>query len=136
MRWEELPAVGDVPEVSAAAGGFAPCPLCCQELRSCTGRPQSAPPRLRAATLADRHRLLSAVAPPITPCTPQARSSHTIHVIGDTVYLLGGEHTPRVPLGSDVFTYSLSDKRWRKVEVGAAGCRPRACCDGAASRLL
>lgn len=64
----------------------------------CTHRRRPPPPHLIAAC----HQL-------------QARSSHTLTAIGSTLYLTGGEHAPRVPLGSDVYAYSLSDKAWRRL---------------------
>lgn len=50
----------------------------------------------------------------------QARSSHTITAVGDTLYLIGGEHAPRVPIGSDLYVYNLQDKQWRKLQVQLA----------------
>lgn len=43
--------------------------------------------------------------------------------MGDSLYLIGGEHAPRVPIGSDVFAYSLADQRWRQLEVRGAVSR-------------
>ncbi|PRW58177.1 nitrile-specifier 5-like [Chlorella sorokiniana] len=48
---------------------------------------------------------------------PVARSSHTITAVGDTIYLFGGEHAPRVPIGSDVHAYNLQERVWRKLQV-------------------
>ena len=50
----------------------------------------------------------------------QARSSHTITAVGDTLYLLGGEHKPREPIGMDVHAYSLRDRAWRRLQVAGA----------------
>lgn len=55
----------------------------------------------------------------------QARSSHTITAVGDTIYLFGGEHAPRVPIGSDVYAYSLQERVWRKLQVGPVNMPPQ-----------
>lgn len=61
--------------------------------------------------------------PPPRLAPPQARSSHTLTAVGDELYLWGGEHEPRVPIGTDLYAYSLTDRRWRKVEVRLPWCR-------------
>ncbi len=55
--------------------------------------------------------------PPASLHESQARSSHTITAVGDTIYLFGGEHAPRVPIGSDVHAYNLQERVWRKLQV-------------------
>jgi hypothetical protein len=47
----------------------------------------------------------------------QARSSHTVTSIGDKLYLWGGEHAPRVPVGTDTYVYSLTHRRWTLLQV-------------------
>lgn len=37
--------------------------------------------------------------------------------MNDSLYLFGGEHAPRVPIGNDVHTYSLADRTWRRLAV-------------------
>jgi hypothetical protein len=47
---------------------------------------------------------------------PVARSSHSLTAVGSSLFLLGGENVPRVPLGSDVYEYSWNGV-WNKVAV-------------------
>ncbi|KAL4430939.1 hypothetical protein ABPG75_006195 [Micractinium tetrahymenae] len=48
---------------------------------------------------------------------PDARSSHSITAVGDVLYLWGGEHAPRVPIGTDVHAYDLKERAWRKLKT-------------------
>ncbi|GAB4817934.1 hypothetical protein N2152v2_004980 [Parachlorella kessleri] len=43
---------------------------------------------------------------------PVARSSHTITAVGDKLVLWGGEHTPRVPIDSQVHVYDVAVSTW------------------------
>ncbi|XP_041354748.1 nitrile-specifier protein 5-like isoform X2 [Gigantopelta aegis] len=46
---------------------------------------------------------------------PFERSGHSLEVIGDKVYVFGGEHTPRVPVGNTINCLDLEVKHWSKV---------------------
>ncbi|GLC37373.1 hypothetical protein PLESTB_001594300 [Pleodorina starrii] len=56
---------------------------------------------------------------------PVERSSHSITVIGDRLFLFGGEHDPRVPVGSDLFEYSFESCTWRVVDSKGEPPSPR-----------
>ncbi len=56
---------------------------------------------------------------------PIARSSHTVTVMGDKLYLFGGEHDPRVPVGSELFEYSFQSGEWKIVEAKGEAPSPR-----------
>ncbi|PNH10707.1 Nitrile-specifier protein 5 [Tetrabaena socialis] len=62
---------------------------------------------------------------PQSGAQPVARSSHSITVVDDKLYLLGGEHDPRVPVGSDVYEYSFTDGIWRVLEAKGEPPIPR-----------
>jgi len=56
----------------------------------------------------------------ITSNFPVARSSHKISVIGDTLYMLGGEYEARTPIGSELQALKLTDglkADWAVVEA-------------------
>eukprot|EP00386_Alphamonas_edax_P007310 GDKI01024293.1.p1 GENE.GDKI01024293.1~~GDKI01024293.1.p1 ORF type:complete len:374 (-),score=113.52 GDKI01024293.1:105-1145(-) len=60
---------------------------------------------------------------------PPARSSHSVSCVmdyekGDKIYVFGGEHEPRVPMGSDMWCYDLQKETWEKLEV--TGVAPEA----------
>lgn len=48
---------------------------------------------------------------------PIARSSHSVDVVGDVVYVIGGEHEPRVPIGNDVWCLDLTYRKWKLLET-------------------
>ncbi|KAL4418744.1 hypothetical protein ABPG77_006417 [Micractinium sp. CCAP 211/92] len=48
---------------------------------------------------------------------PEARSSHSLTAVGDVLYVWGGEHAPRVPIGSDMYAYDLRERAWRKLQT-------------------
>lgn len=43
---------------------------------------------------------------------PESRSSHSLIVIGRKAYVFGGEHKPRVPIGSTIHIYDLDTSTW------------------------
>ncbi|KAG2454804.1 hypothetical protein HYH02_000636 [Chlamydomonas schloesseri] len=56
---------------------------------------------------------------------PIDRSSHSITVIDNKVYLFGGEHDPRVPVGNELYEYDMATGTWRVVEVKGEAPPPR-----------
>ncbi|XP_076467145.1 uncharacterized protein LOC143298228 [Babylonia areolata] len=46
---------------------------------------------------------------------PLPRSSHSVDVINRTVYVIGGEHEPRVPISSAVWSLDMSGRTWEEV---------------------
>ncbi len=49
---------------------------------------------------------------------PVERSSHVVTVVGDKLYLWGGEHEPREPLDSQIHGYDLGgSSSWAQPEV-------------------
>ena len=84
----------------------------------------------RPAAPTSRHTM-KWVALPGDGDAPAPRSSHSITAVGDILYVWGGEHAPRVPQGDKMVAYSLSERRWTKLEVRRApmaapsGPRPR-----------
>lgn len=54
--------------------------------------------------------------------TPGPRSSHTLAAVGSTLYVLGGEVTPRSPLPAEVCAFDLEQQRW--TALPAAGEQP------------
>lgn len=50
----------------------------------------------------------------------QARSSHSLTAVGDALYMWGGEHAPRLPIGTDMYAYDLREHAWRKLQVWPA----------------
>ena len=51
--------------------------------------------------------------------SPVSRSSHGVSIVGDTVYMFGGEHEARTPVANDLHSLDLSQAtlEWRKVAV-------------------
>ena len=45
------------------------------------------------------------------------RSSHTINILNDKLYVLGGEHDPRIPIDNDLHVYNLATHTWSIAEV-------------------
>ncbi|GJP53825.1 hypothetical protein CLOM_g12958 [Closterium sp. NIES-68] len=43
---------------------------------------------------------------------PKARSSHAIAVVGDKMFVFGGEFEPRVPIGNDMHVMDLTSRQW------------------------
>ncbi|KAG2440042.1 hypothetical protein HXX76_004157 [Chlamydomonas incerta] len=62
---------------------------------------------------------------PQAGAVPIDRSSHSITVIGDKVYLFGGEHDPRVPVGNELYEYDMATGTWRVVEAKGDAPPPR-----------
>ncbi|GIL88835.1 hypothetical protein Vretifemale_16766 [Volvox reticuliferus] len=56
---------------------------------------------------------------------PVERSSHSITVVGNRILLFGGEHDPRVPVGSELYEYSFADGTWRVVDAKGEPPTPR-----------
>ena len=48
---------------------------------------------------------------------PLSRSSHGVSVVKDTLYLFGGEHEARTPIGNEVYTFDLKDEKmeWKMI---------------------
>ena len=127
MKWIELAASGDVPQVTSGLGrpltGFSStqaAQLCRHAHAVAVGGERLRAP-LTGGSSRGRHRLAAHRSPPGAArrltLRMQARSSHSLTAIGDTLYLWGGEHAPRVPLGGDLYAYSLAQQTWRKVAV-------------------
>ena len=64
--------------------------------------------------------------------SPIDRSSHAISIIGDVLYVMGGENTARVPIDSAVYALDISNQNlkdgsaaWRKIEVQKNSPSPR-----------
>ena len=57
-------------------------------------------PRLRLQLLASQ------------PPSPTARSSHAIAVVGDKLYMFGGENAPRQPVDNDMHVFDLVKHEW------------------------
>ena len=55
---------------------------------------------------------------------PEPRSSHSLTWVDGKLYVFGGEHDPRVPVGSDVFAYDLATATWERLQ-GVTGEAPR-----------
>ena len=51
--------------------------------------------------------------------SPLSRSSHGVSIVDNTIYMFGGEHEARTPVGSDVYSLDLSQAslEWRKVSA-------------------
>ncbi|GIL65022.1 hypothetical protein Vafri_18872 [Volvox africanus] len=56
---------------------------------------------------------------------PVERSSHSITVLGNRILLFGGEHDPRVPVGSELYEYSFPDGTWCVVDAKGEPPTPR-----------
>ena len=56
---------------------------------------------------------------------PLARSSHSIDVVNKTAYVFGGEHEPRVPIGSAVWCLDVTSATWRQLETKGKDVPPR-----------
>ena len=53
---------------------------------------------------------------------PIERSSHAISIIGETLYLFGGENVARVPIDSSIYAVNISPNAsnfgiWKKLDV-------------------
>ena len=62
------------------------------------------------------------------PKVPLARSSHGVSVVGDTLFMFGGEHSARDPIGTEVHSLDLAAEspQWTEVAVqGSARLLPR-----------
>lgn len=59
--------------------------------------------------------------------TPTPRSSHGISVVGDSLYLFGGEHTARTPVPSTLHVLEMnsSELKWKSEEVKGTPPSPR-----------
>lgn len=53
---------------------------------------------------------------------PGPRSSHTLAAVHKTLYIVGGEVTPRSPLPAEVYGYDLKQQQW--TALPASGDRP------------
>lgn len=56
---------------------------------------------------------------------PLARSSHALNVVGTTAYIMGGEHEPRVPIGSAVWCLDVPSATWRQLQTTGVEVPPR-----------
>lgn len=56
---------------------------------------------------------------------PGARSSHAVAVVGERVYLFGGELQPRVPVAADTYCYDLESSTWSKLATTGTCPGPR-----------
>eukprot|EP00516_Mucochytrium_quahogii_P012817 CAMPEP_0203796920 /NCGR_PEP_ID=MMETSP0100_2-20121128/8283_1 /ASSEMBLY_ACC=CAM_ASM_000210 /TAXON_ID=96639 /ORGANISM=" , Strain NY0313808BC1" /LENGTH=329 /DNA_ID=CAMNT_0050702053 /DNA_START=1604 /DNA_END=2593 /DNA_ORIENTATION=- len=58
-----------------------------------------------------------------------ARSSHQVSAVGDVLYLFGGEHQPRTPIDSKLYSLTLGKDgvsgEWSQVEVKGEAPEPR-----------
>ena len=55
------------------------------------------------------------------PKVPLARSSHGVSVVGDTLFMFGGEHSARDPIGTEVHSLDLGADSPQWVEVAVQG---------------
>ena len=61
---------------------------------------------------------------------PLERSSHSVSLIEDTLYLFGGENTARIPIDSSIYSCGISENQsnfgvWQKIEVSNDAPAPR-----------
>ncbi|KAL8611466.1 hypothetical protein ACOMHN_014521 [Nucella lapillus] len=56
---------------------------------------------------------------------PLARSSHAVDVINRNAYVMGGEHQPRIPIGSAVWSLDLDSETWRELNTKGESVPPR-----------
>ena len=59
---------------------------------------------------------------------PVSRSSHGVSIIGDTLYLWGGEHVARTPVDTNIWALDLSEEgsmEWRNVSCQGEPPSPR-----------
>ncbi|KAJ3150914.1 hypothetical protein HDU89_002911 [Geranomyces variabilis] len=68
------------------------------------------------------HALAAAAA---DPHAPLGRSSHSANVVGDCLYVFGGENAPRVPIDACLHVLDLNAKVWTVVEPTAEAPTPR-----------
>jgi len=64
----------------------------------------------------------------LTPAnSPLARSSHGVSIVGDTLYMFGGEHSARHPVNNTLYALDLGtpDSAWREVRVTGEIPSPR-----------
>ena len=56
---------------------------------------------------------------PKGPGAPLARSSHGVSIVGDTLYMFGGEHSARDPIGTELHSMDLAADSpcWTEVAV-------------------
>jgi N-acetylneuraminic acid mutarotase len=48
---------------------------------------------------------------------PNKRSSHSIAVLHEKIYLIGGELEPRVPIDNDLYVYDMNSHEWNIVQT-------------------
>lgn len=58
---------------------------------------------------------------------PLARSSHGVSIVGDTLYMFGGEHNARVPVNDTLYALDLSrkDSAWQEIKTSGNPPLPR-----------
>lgn len=58
---------------------------------------------------------------------PLARSSHGVSIVGDTLYMFGGEHSARQPVNTTLYAVELGNPAsvWREVTVSGVPPPPR-----------
>jgi N-acetylneuraminic acid mutarotase len=55
------------------------------------------------------------------------RSSHTLNIINEKIYVFGGEHDPRQPINNNVLTFDLKSSEWNVADdTNANGLKPLA----------
>ena len=60
-----------------------------------------------------------------TNSAPLSRSSHGVSVIGDKLFMFGGEHEARTPVDNDVHVLELTTSQWRKMVTSGTAPSPR-----------
>lgn len=56
---------------------------------------------------------------------PLPRSSHSLNVVNGVGYVTGGEHEPRVPIGSAVWAIDVTSGKWRELQTKGEDVPPR-----------
>ncbi|KAI8584920.1 hypothetical protein BDZ88DRAFT_434935 [Geranomyces variabilis] len=80
---------------------------------------------LPATTTTTAWQALSAAAADPHAHAPLGRSSHSANVVGDCLYVFGGENVPRVPIDACLHVLDLKAKVWTVVEPTAEAPTPR-----------
>ena len=60
-----------------------------------------------------------------TNSAPLSRSSHGVSIIGDKLFMFGGEHEARTPVDNDVHVLELTTGQWSKMVTSGTAPSPR-----------
>jgi N-acetylneuraminic acid mutarotase len=53
------------------------------------------------------------------------RSSHTVNLFNEKIYVFGGEHNPRIPINNHLLVYDLKSNKWEYIESNNNNLKPR-----------